>query len=149
MLTHGQQLSILFIFRFNICLGKEPDCGLSIPLIIVEIQEASTSGGSVATTMPSAKSDNIGLKNLNQTVSFLWDYAVTEITFVTYEARLRIFKTFLFMHNFVHLCIILICCQKCQRTYFFFLSHIALKHLKLRFTTIKNTCMVYVLLTCE
>ena len=84
--------------------------------------------------MSSATPDNMGLKDLNQTVSSLWDYAVSERTFVTYKTGLRVFKTFLLMNNLVHNTDTLP--ELPEDIFLLFIAH-CYKTLKLRHTTIK------------
>ena len=84
--------------------------------------------------MSSTRADNLGLNDLNQTVTSLWDYALSRRTLAAYDTGLQSFKTFLLMNNLVHSTdrlptvsdhILLLYIAHCYKT------------LKLRYTTIK------------
>ena len=76
----------------------------------------------------------MGLEDLNQTVSTLWDYAVSERTSVTYETGLRAFKACLLLNNLGHNTDILP--ELSENIFLLFIAH-CYKTQKLRFTTIK------------
>ena len=54
---------------------------------------------SVSTNMSSTSTDTMGVTNLNNTVSVLWDNALSERTLSTYSAGVNSFKTFLLLNN--------------------------------------------------
>ena len=54
---------------------------------------------SVSTNMSSTSTDTMGVTNLNNTVSLLWDNALSERTLSTYSAGVNSFKTFLLLNN--------------------------------------------------
>ena len=49
--------------------------------------------------MPNTSSDTMGIDNLNNTVSVIWDNALSERTLSTYSAGVKSFKTFLMLNN--------------------------------------------------
>ena len=49
--------------------------------------------------MPNTSSDTLGIDNVNDTVSLIWDNAVSERTHSTYSAGVKSFRTFLMLNN--------------------------------------------------
>ena len=49
--------------------------------------------------MPSTSSDTVGIEKLNNTVSRIWNNALSERTLATYKAGFNSFKTYLMLRN--------------------------------------------------
>lgn len=84
--------------------------------------------------MSTATAVNLGLNDLNHTVSLLWDCALSSRTIAAYETGLNSFKTFLLMNNIMS-------SVQCLPTVsedviILYIAH-CFKTLKLRYTTIK------------
>ena len=53
----------------------------------------------MSTKVSNTRTDNMGVVSLNNTVSLIWDNAVSERTLSTYSAGVKSFKTLLMMNN--------------------------------------------------
>ena len=68
-------------------------------VIIPEVPGMHPKCRSVSSNMSSTSTDTMGVTNLNNTVSLLWDNALSERTLSTYSAGVNSFKTFLLLNN--------------------------------------------------